>query len=190
LGTSLLASASVAGLVFGLAAQRSLASLFAGIQISLTQPIRVGDIVVIEGESGTIEEITLTYVVVRIWDLRRLIVPITRFLDTPFQNWTRTGTAILGSAVVYADYRAPVGELREELRRFVAGRPEWDGKTATLDVTGVTDRALEMTAVVSAADSERNGALRSAVREHLIDWLQRLDGGRYLPRGRIDSSPA
>jgi small-conductance mechanosensitive channel len=190
LGTSLLASASVVGVVFGLAAQRSLASLFAGIQISLTQPIRVGDVVLIEGESGTVEEITLTYVVVRIWDLRRLIVPITRFLDTPFQNWTRTGTAILGSAVVYVDYQAPVDQLRTELRRFVGGRPEWDGKIATLDVTSVTERTLELTAVVSSGDSDRNGALRCAIREHLVDWLQRLEGGRYLPRGRIDSLPA
>ena len=143
----------------------------------------------IEGETGTIEEITLTYVVVRIWDLRRLIVPIGRFLDTPFRNWTRTGTALLGSVAVHTDYRAPVEAVRGELRRFVATRAEWDGKTATLDVTKATDRTLELTAVVSAGDSDRNAALRAAVREHLVDWLQHLDGGRYLPRERVETLP-
>lgn len=186
LGTSMLASASVAGIVVGLAAQRSLVSLFAGIQISITQPIRVGDVVLVDGVNGTIEEITLTYVVVRIWDRRCLIVPITRFFDTPFQNWTRNGTAILGSAALHADYRVPVAELRGELRRFVASRREWDGKSVSLDVTGATERTLELTAVVSASDSDRNGALLSAVREHLVDWLQRVEGGRSLPRQRME----
>lgn len=186
LGTSLLASAGVAGVVVGLAAQRSLASVFAGIQISLTQPIRVGDVVTIESESGVIEEITLTYVVVRIWDLRRMIVPITRFVDSPFQNWTRSGTSLIGTARVHVDYGAPVDEVRRELARFVATRPEWDGKVASLEVSDATDRGIQLSAIVSSADADRNGALRAAVREHLVRVLQTLDGGRHLPRTRIE----
>jgi small-conductance mechanosensitive channel len=187
-GTSLLASAGVAGIVVGLAAQRSIATLLAGLQISLTQPVRVGDVVVIEGEWGTIEEITLTYVVVRIWDLRRLVVPITRILDAPFQNWTRSGSEILGTVLLHADYRLPVDEVRGELERFVATRPEWDGKVVGLQVTNATERAVELRALVSSADASRSWDLRCAVREHLLAFVQRLEGGAYLPRARIESS--
>lgn len=185
-GTSLLASAGVAGIVVGLAAQRSIATLLAGLQISLTQPVRVGDVVVIEGEWGTIEEITLTYVVVRVWDLRRLVIPITRILDAPFQNWTRSGSDILGTVFVYADYRVPVDLLRAELARFVAERPEWDRKVVGLQVTNATDRTLELRALVSTADSSLGWGLRCAVREHLVAFLQRLEHGRYLPRTRLE----
>jgi small-conductance mechanosensitive channel len=187
-GTSLLASAGVAGIVVGLAAQRSIATLLAGLQISLTQPVRVGDVVVIEGEWGTIEEITLTYVVVRVWDLRRLVVPITKILDAPFQNWTRSGSEILGTVFLHADYRLPVNEVRRELERFVATRPEWDGKVVGLQVTNATDRTVELRALVSSADASRNWDLRCAVREHLLAFLQRLDGGAYLPRTRVEAS--
>jgi small-conductance mechanosensitive channel len=187
-GTSLLASAGVAGIVVGLAAQRSIATLLAGLQISLTQPVRVGDVVVIEGEWGTIEEITLTYVVVRIWDLRRLVVPITRILDAPFQNWTRSGSEILGTVFLHADYRLPVDAVRRELERFVATRPEWDGKVVGLQVTNAMDRTVEIRALVSSMDASRNWDLRCAVREHLLAFLQRLDGGANLPRTRIESS--
>ena len=187
LGTSLLASAGVAGVVVGLAAQRSLSSVFAGVQISLTRPIRVGDAVVVDSESGTIEEITLTYVVVRAWDLRRLIVPIAHFLDSSFQNWSRAGSSIMGTASVYADYGAPVAELRRAVADFVATRPEWDGKVVSLSVSDVTEGGIRLTTVVSSADPDRNGALRDAVREHLVGVLQRLDGGRHLPRRRIEA---
>ncbi len=186
LGTSLLASAGVAGIVIGFAAQRSLSTLLAGIQLSFTQPIRVGDVVIVEGEWGIIEEITLTYVAVKIWDLRRLIVPITRFLEAPFQNWTRAGTDILGTVFIHADYRVPVEEIRRELERFVKSRSEWDGKVAALQVTGSDERTLELRALVSSADSNRSWDLRCAVREHLVAHLQQLDGGRYLPRTRIE----
>lgn len=187
--TSVLASAGVAGIVVGLAAQRTIATLLAGLQISLTQPVRVGDVVVIEGEWGTIEEITLTYAVVKIWDLRRLVVPITRILDAPFQNWTRAGSEILGTVLVRADYRVPVDTVRQELDRFVATRPEWDGKVAGLQVTDASDRAIELRALVSSADASSNWGLRCAVREHLLSFLQRLDDGRYLPRTRIETPP-
>jgi len=186
LGTSILASAGVAGVVVGLAAQRSLSTVFAGVQISLTRPIRVGDVVAIESDSGTVEEITLTYVVVRTWDLRRLIVPISRFLDSSFQNWSRSGSSILGTASVYADYGAPIAELRRAVAEFVATRPEWDRKVVSLAVSEATEQSIKLAAVVSSADSDRNGALRDAVREHLVGVLQRLEGGRYLPRRRIE----
>jgi small-conductance mechanosensitive channel len=185
-GTSLLASAGVAGIVVGLAAQRSIATLLAGLQISLTQPVRVGDVVVIEGEWGTIEEITLTYVVVRVWDLRRLVVPITRILESPFQNWTRSGADILGTVFLHADYRVPVEAVRRELERFVASRPEWDRKVAGLQVTNATDRTVELRALVSSADASRSWDLRCAVREHLLAFLQHLEAGAYLPRTRVE----
>jgi len=185
-GTSLLASAGVAGIVIGLAAQRPMASLLAGLQLSLTQPVRIGDVVVIEGEWGTIEEITLTYIVVKIWDLRRLVVPITKILDAPFQNWTRAGSDLLGTVFVYADYRVPVDEVRRELERFVAGRPEWDRKHVSLQVTNASDRAVELRALVSALDSSRCWDLRCAVREHLLAFVQKLGDGAVLPRTRLE----
>src|SRR5262249_10598443 len=156
----------------GIAAQRPLASLFAGLQLSLTQPVRIGDIVVVEGEQGRIEEIALTYVVVKIWDLRRLVVPITKILDAPLQNWTRAGTDLLGTVFLYADYRVPVDEVRRELERFVDGRPEWDRKEVSLHVTKVSDRSVELRALVLASDSDRCWDLRCAVREHLLGFLQ------------------
>jgi small-conductance mechanosensitive channel len=189
IGTSLLASASVAGILVGLAAQRSLATVLAGLQLSLTQPLRVGDLIVMDGESGTIEEITLTYVVVQLWDLRRLVVPITKFLDAPFQNWTRSGTDILGTVLVHADYRVPVDTVRRELERFVRTRPEWDGRTVSLQVTDATDRTLQLRALVSSADSSRSWSLRCAVREHLVGFLQGLEDGRFLPRARLEGTP-
>ncbi len=188
IGTSLLASAGVAGIVIGLAAQRSIATLLAGLQITFTQPVRVGDVVVIEGEWGTIEEITLTYAVVRVWDLRRLVVPLTRILDAPFQNWTRTGSDIIGTVFLHADYRVPLEAVRKELDAFVRTRKEWDGKVVVLQVTDATDRTVQLRALVSSADSPRNWDLRCAVRERLVAFLQQLDGGRYLPRTRLEPS--
>ena len=192
-GASLLASAGVAGIVIGLAAQRPVSTLLAGLQISLSQPVRIGDVVVIEGEWGSIEEITLTYVVVKIWDLRRLVVPITKILDAPFQNWTRAGSDLLGTVFLYADYRVPVEEVRRELERFVGGRAEWDRRVVGLQVTNISDRAVELRALVSASNSSLCWDLRCAVREHLLAFIQELSGGAYLPRTRFepphDSAP-
>jgi small-conductance mechanosensitive channel len=187
LGTSLLASAGVAGVIIGLAAQRSIASLAAGLQLSITQPVRVGDYVTIEGESGVVEEITLTYVVIRVWDHRRLVLPITRFLETSFQNWTRTGAAVTGPVRVQADARVPVPELRREVEAFVRARPEWDGRSLAVQVTALSARGVELRVVVSAPDPDRLQDLRFAVREHVLAVLQRLDGGAYLPRLRTDA---
>jgi len=127
-GTSILASAGIAGVVIGFAAQKTLGNVLAGIQIALTQALLIDDIVVVEGEFGQIEEITLTYVVVRTWDLRRLVLPITYFVEKPFQNWSRVSTDLLGAIVLYLDYQAPIGELRKELKRLVENNPKWDRK--------------------------------------------------------------
>jgi small-conductance mechanosensitive channel len=185
LGTGILASAGIIGIIVGFAAQKSLATLFAGIQIALTQPIRIDDVVVVEGEWGRIEEITLTYVVVRIWDQRRLVLPITYFLDRPFQNWTRVSADILGTVYLYADHTIPVDEVRAELERIVADDERWDGRVCGLQVTNVTERTVELRALVSAADSGKAWDLRCAVRERLVALLQE----RYpecLPRLRAE----
>ena len=184
-GTSLLASAGVAGVVIGIAAQKTISNVLAGIQLALTQPIRIGDTVILEGEWGTIEEINLTYVVLKIWDLRRLIVPVSRVLEAPFQNWTKTSPDLLGSIFLYADYTVPIERLREELSGFVADRPEWDGNVCNVLVTNVTEHTIEIRALISAADASRQWNLRCAVREHMIRFLQNLDGGSYLPKTRL-----
>jgi hypothetical protein len=156
-GASILASAGIAGIIIGFAAQRSIATLLAGFQIALTQPIRVDDVVIVENEWGRIEEITLTYVVVRIWDLRRLIVPITHFIEQPFQNWTRVSADILGTVFLYVDYTVPVDALRAELTRILRRRALWDGKVNVLQVTDAKEHTLEVRALASAADAPGTG---------------------------------
>jgi small-conductance mechanosensitive channel len=173
LGTSILASAGIIGIIVGFAAQRTLGTIMAGIQIAVTQPIRIDDVVVVEGEWGRIEEITFTYVVVRIWDLRRLIVPITYFLEKPFRNWTRVSADILGTVCIYADYTVPVQAVRDELSRILKGSNLWDGKAWGLQVTDATDRTVELRALMSAADSSAAWDLRCYVRENLIAFLQK-----------------
>ena len=172
IGVSILASAGIAGIIVGFAAQRSIATLIAGIQIAITQPIRIDDVVIVENEWGWIEEITLTYVVVRIWDQRRLVVPITYFLEQPFQNWTRKTAELLGTVFIYADYRAPIDELRRELERIVAETPLWDKRVAKIQVTNATDKTIELRALVSAENSSNAWELRCLVREKLIGFLQ------------------
>jgi small-conductance mechanosensitive channel len=173
LGTSVLASAGVLGIVIGFAAQRTIANLFAGFQLALTQPIRIDDVVIVEGEWGRIEEITLTYVVVRIWDLRRLILPLSYFIERPFQNWTRREADILGTVFLYADYTIPVDALREELKRIAAQSPNWDGKVCGLQVTDATEQTIELRSLVSACDASKAWDLRCEVREKLIAFVQK-----------------
>lgn len=187
-GVSLLASAGLAGLVIGLAAQKSISTLLAGIQLSITQPVRIGDTVIVENEWGWIEEITLTYVVVKVWDLRRLVVPMTHFLDKPFQNWSKVSPEILGTIEVYADFRTDVAAMRAELRRILEQESQglWDGKVNGLQVTGCTDRAVLIRALVSAADSGKAWDLRCLVREKLIGWLQRQPHGLPLVRAEAN----
>ncbi len=185
-GVTLLASAGIAGVVVGFAAQRSIATVIAGIQVALTQPIRVDDVVVVEGEWGRIEEIRLTYVVVRIWDLRRLVVPISQFIEKPFQNWTRTSAEILGTVFVYADYTIPVEEVRAELERILdESRDLWDGEVSGLQVTDATDRHVELRALMSSVDSGTSWNLRCRVRERLVTWIQQ-NHPASLPRFRAE----
>lgn len=182
-GASILASAGIAGIIIGFAAQKSIATLLAGFQIALTQPVRVDDVVIVEVEWGRIEDITLTYVVVRIWDLRRLVLPITYFIEQPFQNWTRTSSDILGTVFLQVDYTVPVDELRAELTRILQASPHWDGKVNGLVVTDVKERTLELRALASAADASRAWDLRCEVREKLVDFIRRHHPGS-LPKMR------
>ncbi|MBD3373890.1 mechanosensitive ion channel [candidate division KSB1 bacterium] len=184
-GVSILASAGISAIILGFAAQRSLATLFAGLQIAITQPIRIDDVVIVEGEWGWIEEITLTYVVVRIWDLRRLVVPITYFLDKPFQNWTRTSADILGTVFLYTDYRAPIQRIREKAIELVKANPYWDGKVAGLQVTNSTENTVELRVLMSAATSPKAWNLRCDIREALITFLQQ-EYPDILPRTRVE----
>ena len=142
LGTGILASAGIVGIVVGVAAQSTLGDLIAGIQIALTQPIRVDDVVIAEGEFGWVEEITLTYVVVRVWDKRRVVLPITHFIEQPFQNWTRTSADLIGSVFLHVDYRTPVPAVRGRLQRIVEASEYWDGETCALHVTNATERSV------------------------------------------------
>lgn len=179
LGVSLLASAGVAGIIIGFAAQRSFGQVFSGIQIAFTQPIRLDDVVVIEGEWGRIEEINITYAVVRIWDERRLIVPIDYFLNTPIQNWTRKNSDILGTVFLYVSYELPLEPLRAELARLVKDDPNWDGRVQNIQVTESKEWYKEIRVLVSSRDSSKNWDLRVAVREKLIDFINKNYPGSF-----------
>ena len=185
LGTTILASAGVIGIVLGFAAQRSIATFIAGLQIAVTQPIRIDDVVIVENEWGRIEEITLTYVVVRIWDLRRLIVPITYFLEKTFQNWTRTSAEILGTVFLYVDYTVPVERIRQELHRLLKSSTLWDGKTWNLQITNLTEKTVELRALMGAKDASDAWNLRCEIREGLLDFIQKTYP-QCLPKVRVD----
>ncbi len=185
IGTSLLASAGVAGLVVGFAARPVLSNMLAGIQLALTQPIRLEDVVIVQNEWGQIEEITGTYVVVRIWDQRRMIVPLQWFIENPFQNWTRTSADILGTVLLWADYRLPLAPLRLEAERICQQAPEWDRRLCIVQVVEAGTQAMQLRVLVSAADSGRAWDLRCKVREGLLDFIQRTYPD-YLPRIRAD----
>ncbi len=172
IGTSLLASAGLAGLIVGMAARSTLTNVIAGVQVALSQPIRIDDAVVVEGEWGWIEEIDTSYVVVRIWDLRRLIVPLSYFIEKPFQNWTRTRAELLGTVMIYTDFTAPVDEIRKELLRILQSTDLWDGKSWGLQVTDVTAGSMQLRALMSARNGPTAFDLRCYVREHLIKFVQ------------------
>lgn len=184
-GASLLASAGLAGIVAGLAARPLLGNLIAGLQIGLTQPIRLDDVVIVEGEWGRIEEITGTYVVVALWDERRLVVPLEWWTQNPFQNWTRTTSRIMGSVHLWLDYHVPLATLRDEMTRFVHANPLWDGRVCELQVTDTSERAMQIRCLVSCRDSSDGWNLRCAVREHLILFVQ-THFPQGLPRLRIE----
>jgi len=193
LGATLLASAGLAGLAVGLAARPILENLVAGVQIALTQPIRMDDVVIVETEYGRIEKITATYVVVRLWDLRRMVLPLTYFIDHPFQNWTYNTANLIGSVFLYLDYSISIQMLRDELDRILAATPLFDGKVKNVALTDAKDNGtVEIRVLVSARNSSELFDLRCLVREKLLAHVRDTDGG-MLPSTRVqlarDASP-
>jgi small-conductance mechanosensitive channel len=189
LGTSLLASAGLAGLAAGMAARPTLSNLIAGVQLALTEPIRIDDAVMVEGEFGNIEEITSTYVIVRIWDQRRMVLPLSYFIEHPFQNWTLSSADLIGTVLVHVDYTVPVDEVRRELQQILESTELWDRRVWNLQVTDATEKSVELRAMMSASSAGRLGDLRVFVREKLVAFLQ----NRYphsLPRVRAEVSRA
>ena len=183
MGASLLASAGVGGLILGFAARPVLSNLLAGMQIALTQPFRIDDVLHVQGEWCWVEEVTATYVVLRVWDLRRLVVPLQWFIENPFQNWSRNTADLLGAVFIWVDYTMPVEPLRQEFKRLLEQSNLWDGKLATVQVTDSTDQAMQVRFLMSAADSSRNWDLRCAVREGLVTFIQEQYPAQ-LPRVR------
>jgi len=184
-GAGLLTGVGVGGIIVGFAAQKSLGNLLAGLQIAFTQPIRIDDVLVVEGEWGRVEEITLTYVVVGIWDQRRLILPINYFIEKPFQNWTRTGSEILGTAFLYLDYTAPIDEIRKAFMKIIEESELWDKRVGVMHVTNLTPETLELRGLISANTSGKAFDLRCIVREKLISFIQ--ENHPYcLPKNRLE----
>ena len=184
-GVSLLASAGVIGIIAGLALQPVLKNLFAGIQIATAQPIRIDDAVIVEGEWGTVEEITSTYVVVKLWDWRRMVLPLTYFIEKPFQNWTRETSRLIGSAFLYVDYEAPMDRLRAELERICKASPHWDGDVVNLQVTDITDRVAQVRCLASARNAGIAFDLRCEIREQMLAFM-RDQCPEALPQDRIN----
>lgn len=185
-GASLLASAGVIGIVGGLAAKPVFSNLIAGLQIALAQPIRIDDVLIVEGEWGRVEEITGSYVVLKIWDDRRLIIPLQYFIEKPFQNWTRNSSQLLGSVFFYVDFGMPIAPLRAEVERIVNASPNWDRRFFNLVVTDTTERTMQLRVLCTAASSGQAFDLRCQVREGLIDFMQR-EYPQFLPRTRIEA---
>ncbi|MBN2064725.1 MAG: mechanosensitive ion channel [Sedimentisphaerales bacterium] len=171
-GTSLLASAGIIGIVIGLAAQKSIGTIIAGLQIAITQPIRIDDVVIVEGEWGNIEDITMTYVVVRIWDKRRLIVPINHFIEKPFQNWTRVSADLIGTIFLQVDYSVELDKLRDYFMSALAGNSRWDGKVACMQVTNCGERTVELRFLVGSPDASLAWELRCEMREKLLVFVR------------------
>ncbi len=188
-GASLLASAGVVGIVAGIAARPVFSNLIAGLQIALSQPIRIDDVLIVENEWGRVEEITGSYVVLRIWDDRRLIIPLQWFIEHPFQNWTRTSSALLGTVFLNVDFTMPLAPLRAELERIVKTMPEWDGRVVKLQVTDTTERTMQLRILVTAQSAGLAFDLRCKVREAMIDFMQR-EYPRQLPTLRLDATAA
>jgi len=173
LGASLLASAGVLGVVGGMAARPVFSNLIAGLQLALAQPLRIDDVLIVNGQFGRVEEITGTYVVLKLWDERRMVVPLQWFIENPFENWTRTGAQIMGTVFLYVDYATPMEPLRAEAKRLVESMPEWDGRVFAVQVTDATEKALQVRVLVSSVNSGKNFDLRCKLREALIAFLAR-----------------
>jgi small-conductance mechanosensitive channel len=189
IGASLLASAGIAGVLAGVAGRSTVGNFIAGLQIAFAEPIRLDDAVVVEGEWGNIEEITLTYVVVRIWDRRRLVLPSSYFVEQPIENWTRYSADIVGTVLLHVDYATPVDDVRAEFERVVAASKLWNGQTAVLQVVDTTERTMVLRAVVSADSAQNVWDLRCEVRECLLAWLH-AEHPEALPRLRTEPSPS
>jgi small-conductance mechanosensitive channel len=187
-GVSLFASAGAAGLILGLAARPLLSNLIAGVQIAITQPIRIEDAVIIENEWGWVEDIASTYVVIRLWDWRRMVVPLAYFIERPFQNWTRDAASLIGSVILHVDYAADVPRIRKRLEEAVRESKLWDGAVVNLQVVDTNTRTMELRALVSARNAPQSWDLRCEIREKLIAYLQR-EMREALPRERADISP-
>ena len=179
LGKGILASAGVLGIIVGLAAQRSAGQILSGLQIAITQPIKIDDVVVIEGEWGRIEEINITYVLVKLWDERRLVVPIDYFLQTPIQNWTSTTSHIIGTVYLYVSYELPLDPIRKKLESYVKTNNKWDGRVQNVQVTDSKEWYKEIRILVSSADSSINWDLRVEVREEIIDFINKNYPGSF-----------
>lgn len=188
-GVSLLASAGAAGIIAGLALQPFLTNLIAGIQIATAQPIRIDDAVIVEGEWGWIEEISSTYVVVKLWDWRRMILPLSYFIQKPFQNWTRENASLIGTAMFYVDYSAPVEAMRRKLHEILEATPLWDRDVAALQVTDLTERTMQIRCLASARNAPTAFDLRCEVREKMIAFLK-AEYPEALPRDRADLAVA
>jgi small-conductance mechanosensitive channel len=186
-GITLFASAGVAGIIAGLAARPVLTNFIAGVQIAVAQPIRIDDAVIVENESGNVEEITFSYVVVRLWDLRRMVVPLSYFIEKPFQNWTRIGGELIGSVFFYVDHTAPVDAIRTKLTEIASQSKLWNGKVVSLQVSDCKETTIELRALVSANSASSVWDLRCEVREKLIDFLQR-EYPSALPRRRYETT--
>jgi small-conductance mechanosensitive channel len=186
-GTSILASAGVVGIIFGFAAQKTIANLFAGFQIAMTQPIRLDDVVIVEGEWGRVEEISLTYVVIHIWDDRRLVVPLGYFIEKPFQNWTRVSAQLLGSVFISVDYTMPLAELRKALKDIIETNPLWDKRFWNLQVTDASEKTMQVRVLATTADSSKGWDLRCDIREKIIAYIQK-NHPQSLPQFRTQIS--
>ncbi|MCD8166103.1 MAG: mechanosensitive ion channel family protein [Bacteroides sp.] len=180
----MLTSAGIAGIILGFAAQKSISMILAGIQIAITQPIKLNDLVVIEGNSGRIEEIKLTYVVVNLWDKRRLILPVNYFLEQKFENWTRHSSDIIGAVFFYVDYRILLDKLKQQLTEIVKDDPNWDKNTCVLAVNNLKETCIELRVLVSSEDSSKNSDLQFTIREKMLSYIQ-ANFPEYLAQTRI-----
>jgi small-conductance mechanosensitive channel len=185
LGASLLASAGVIGIVAGIAARPVFSNLIAGLQLALAQPLRIDDVLIVQGEWGRVEEITGTYVVLKIWDERRMIIPLQWFIENPFQNWTRNSAQIIGTVFVWVDYRMPLEPLREAARQACEAAPEWDKRLCLLQVVEAGERSMQLRVLVTSGNSSLNWDLRCKVREALVDFMQR-EYPQFLPLMRAE----